>query len=113
MKFVSLHEEIDQASFDITPAPGQTFIEAYEELETRVWGNKVYCNPRAVMFRLGRQWIRLDSENVTRASEAIAEVQEVKPEFYAKIALRDARHWAKRVGRVGWVLPRLGSEVVA
>lgn len=111
MKFVSLHWEIDQSSFDITPAPGQSFIEAYEELENRVWGNYIFCTPQFVMFRLGKQWVKLTDENVTKASETIAEACEVEPEPYARIALRDARHWAKRVGRVSWILPRLGREV--
>jgi hypothetical protein len=115
-KFVGQHWEIDQSAFDIVPAPDQTYREAYEELETRVWGKHVFCTPVAVMFRLGWQWFKLTPENVataaeTLAAETLAEDQRVKPEVYAKIALRDVRQWTKRVGRVGWVLPRLEKEV--
>jgi hypothetical protein len=113
IEFVGQHWEIDQSSFDLVPAPGQSVRQAYEDLETRVWGNHIYCTPLNVMFRLGGQWFQVTSENVAKVAKEHVAAEEVRPESYAKIALHHVRQWAKRVGRVGWVLPRLEKEVVS
>ena len=54
---------------------------------------------------------KVTKENVEEASKEVAEDEDVSPEFYAKMALREVRRWAKKAERVGWVLPRLEKEV--
>ena len=112
VKFVKLYQDLGETK--LIRAPGQTLFEACEELEARVLGGRIYCTPEpAVMFRLGGQWIKLTDEYVTKASEAIAEAEEVPAEWYAGRALKFAKNWAKETGNIGWVFPKLGREVVA
>ena len=113
-EFVEIYHEFEDSVFDLTPAPGTQFAEAYEQHQTKVWGDYLYCTPSdAIMLRLGREWIKVTKENVEEASKEVAEDEDVSPEFYAKIALREVRRWAKKAERVGWVLPRLENGVVS
>src|SRR5579864_547274 len=91
-KFVGLYQELSDSAYDLTPAPGQTYREAYEKLEASVWGDRIFCTPIIVMFRLGSQWFKLTCDSVARAARRVAEDEGVSPEAYTKIALRDVRH---------------------
>ena len=111
-EFVEIYHEFEDSVFDLTPSRDTSFVEAYEQHQTNMWGDCLYCTPGpAVMFRLGREWLNVTEENVAEAAKEVAEAQEVSPKFYAKLALRDVRQWAKKARRFGWVLPRL--EVVS
>jgi len=105
-EFVEIYQKIEDAGFEITPG------KAYEQYAIAVWSKHVCCTPVTVMFKFQGEWIGMSLENVEEACKEIAEIQEVRPEFYAKLALRDVRYYAKKAGRVGWVLPKLGREVV-
>jgi hypothetical protein len=111
-KFVKIYQEFEDSVFELTSSRDTSFVEAYEQHQTNMWGEYLYCTPvPAVMFRLGMEWVKVTAENVAEAAKDIAEVQEVSPESYAKLALRDVRQWAKKARRFGWVLPKLETEV--
>jgi hypothetical protein len=73
---------------------------------------RIYYTPApAFMWRLDDEWIGLTPEKVEEACKEIAQSKGLQPRFYAHRILKEAKRWAKIAGRVGWVLPRLETEV--
>jgi hypothetical protein len=114
-EFVKIYQEFQDSMFDLIPPPGTSFAEAYEQHQTNMWGDCLYCTPvSSIMFRLGTQWIKITEETVAEGCKEIAPEDEDVPQVYSSAALRilkEAKRWAKKAGRVGWVLPRLEKEV--
>lgn len=96
------------ADFWISEYEPNTRNLSYMARANKVFGPRVYCTPSdAVLFRLGREWVRLTAEYV--AAEAFGSLPSATK--YADSFLTLARMICKVRGQVGWVLPRLGKGV--
>jgi hypothetical protein len=58
----------------------------------------LHFTPRAALYRLGHEWIRLSEETLATAVNFTSDPKEF---------LKDMRKAAKRAGTVGWTLPKL------
>jgi hypothetical protein len=93
------------------------FVDYYHKYDGMFPERRIYYTPApAVMWRLDHEWIPLTPENVAEAWKEIAEEEDLPLESCAKVALhilKEAKRWTKIAGRVGWVLPKLETEVVS
>jgi hypothetical protein len=74
----------------------------------------VCCTPKAVLFPLESEWIRLTEENVVAACRWLRLTQKnAKVSFFissdedVKSWFKELRKAAKKYGKVSWVLPKL------
>lgn len=103
--------ELDDWLQDQEPAPN----EDHYAMCTRVLTPLIHCIPNGqsatVFFRLDKTWIKLTKENVADAFRNLFSSSD-EAEASAKYILKGLRAICKEQGRVSWVLPKLGTEVV-